>query len=193
MGVLDLINGEALTFLRRALPEELDAIPLEEVSVALREPMERTGLTIDDAALADAADATVGYAYLIQLIGYQVWRAGKGHIQESSVITEDDVKQGVAAALKEFNSIVHESAIAGLPLRALEYLLAMAQDEGVSSTNVIAERLQEPPSSLTSYRRMLIQRQLIEPSARGFVTFSIPYIQEYLRENKDDLLARYGR
>lgn len=193
MGVLDLINGEALTFLRRALPEELDAIPLEEVSVALREPMERTGLTIDDAALADAADATVGYAYLIQLIGYQVWRAGKGHIQESSVITEDDVKQGVAAALKEFNSIVHESAIAGLPLRALEYLLAMAQDEGVSSTNVIAERLQEPPSSLTSYRRMLIQRQLIEPSARGFVTFSIPYIREYLRENKDDLLARYGR
>ena len=53
-----------------------------------------------------------------------------------------------------------------LPLRALEYLLAMTHDEGVSATAVIAERLQVSPTSLTSYRRLLIQRQVIEQTAR---------------------------
>ncbi len=72
-------------------------------------------------------------------------------------------------------------------------LLAMTHDEGVSATAVIAERLQVSPTSLTSYRRLLIQRQVIEQTARGYVKFSIPYLGEYLVANRETLLARYGR
>ena len=39
---------------------------------------------------------------------------------------------------------------------------------------------------------MLIRRQIIEQTARGYVAFSIPYMREYLRENRENLLARYG-
>ena len=193
MGVLDLINGKALTFLRRALPEELAEIPLDEIAAAYRETIERSGLLIDDAALSVAAEATVGYAYLIQLVGYQVWRTGKAHADQSLVISEEDALIGIREAMGEFGDAVHEAAVADLPLRALEYLLAMTQDEGVSATATIAERLQVSPTSLTSYRRLLIQRQVIEQTARGYVKFSIPYMGEYLVSNRDALLARYGR
>lgn len=192
-GVLDLVNGKALTFLRRAMPEELAEIPQDEIMKAYRDTIERSGLSINDDALDIAAQATVGYAYLIQLVGYQVWRAGKAHASSSTVIEKKDAESGIVAALREFNNAVHESAVSDLPLRALEYLLAMTEDETVSATASIAQRLEVNPTSLTSYRRLLIQRQIIEQTARGYVRFSIPYTREYLQANREALLARYGR
>ncbi len=95
--------------------------------------------------------------------------------------------------MRDFDVTVHETALANLPLRAVEYLLAMAQDQGASRTSTIAERLGLGASALASYRRMLVKRQIIEPTARGYVAFSIPYLREYLHANREDLLARYGK
>lgn len=191
-GVMDLINGRALTFLRRAKAEELAAIPLDEVALALRASIEQSGLQVAPEALDYAADATKGYAFLVQLVGYHVWREGASHAGISTLLTQNDAKIGVREALREFNNTVHESAISDLPLRAVEYLLAMADGPVVVATKDVAERLGAPASSLTSYRRLLIKRQVIEPTARGYVKFSIPYIREFLLENREELLARYG-
>lgn len=191
-GVMDLINGQALTFLRRAKAEELGAIPLDEVSAAFRETIEKSGFSVSDDALAKAAKATAGYAYLIQLVGYYIWRVAKRHVETSTEIDAKDVEAGVEEAMREFNVAVHETALASLPLRAVEYLLAMAQDERVSKTSAVAERIGVNASSLTSYRRILIKRQIIESPTRGYVAFSIPYMRDYLLANREDLLARYG-
>lgn len=74
MGVTDLINGKALTFLRRAQSEELDFISLIEVRLSFRDGFAASGLILRDDQLETMARATAGYAYLIQLIGYHVWR-----------------------------------------------------------------------------------------------------------------------
>lgn len=190
-GVMDLINGKALTFLRRAKSEELAAIPLADVATAMRATIERAGMRIGAEPLQSLTEATAGYAYLIQLVGYHAWICARRHVSERAEITQQDVNQGVANAMREFNEAVHEPAIADLPRRALEYALAMTEDREVSSTAQIAERLGVPSSSLTTYRRMLIKRQVIEPTARGFVTFAIPYMREFLIDHRDELLARY--
>ena len=75
---------------------------------------------------------------------------------------------------------------------ALEYLLVMTQDEGVSATATIVGRLQLSPTSLMSYRRLLILRQVIEQTARGYVKFAIPCMGECPAANRETLLARYG-
>ena len=191
-GVMDLINGKALTFLRRAKSEELQAIPLDEVALALRASAEQSGMSIADDALEVAAAATEGYAFLIQLVGYHVWTQAYEHAGTSKQITLEDARRGIEEALEEFKDTVLETAISDLPLRAVEYLLAMSEDSSVSSTALIAERLQKAPTSLTSYRRLLIKRQVIEPTARGFVAFSIPYMREFLAARHDAILARYG-
>ena len=75
---------------------------------------------------------------------------------------------------------------------ALRYLLAMVKDRRVSSTSDIAKRLCVASTSLSSARSQLIERQIIEPTAYGYVAFATPFVREYLRKNRVQLLARFG-
>ncbi|WP_291289608.1 ATP-binding protein [Enorma sp.] len=192
-GVMNLLGEDGPTFLRRAYPEELDTIPIGEVAAAFQATFEKNDVQIDEDALTEAAEATAGYAYLIQLVGYYVWRSAQvrmGKLMKS--ISMEDVKDGVVAARREFDRTVLDTAIARLPKTAMDYLLAMAENRLASSTGEIAERLGISASSLSSTRKLLVSRQLIEPTARGYVDFSIPFLREYLIENRQALLARYG-
>lgn len=192
-GVMNLLGEDGPTFLRRAYPEELDTIPIGEVAAAFQATFEKNDVQIDEDALTEAAEATAGYAYLIQLVGYYVWRSAQvrmGKLMKS--ISMEDVKDGVVAARREFDRTVLDTAIACLPKTAMDYLLAMAENRLASSTGEIAERLGISASSLSSTRKLLVSRQLIEPTARGYVDFSIPFLREYLIENRQALLARYG-
>lgn len=46
-GVPDILNGKSIIFLRRAKPEELDAIPLDEVRDSLRDTIANSGFQIE--------------------------------------------------------------------------------------------------------------------------------------------------
>lgn len=191
-GVLNLLNGEGITFLSRAKAEELAPIPVPEVADALGHTIQASGLQIAPDALEYAASKTCGYAYLIQLVGYYVWREGRRHAKESRLISLDDARRGSEVAIQEYGSSVLETALAGLPRPAIEYLLAMTEDDAASSTSEVASRMGMPATSANTYRRLLIERQVIESTARGFVAFSIPFMRDYLLSHREDILARYG-
>lgn len=192
-GVLDMINGPSLTFLRRAKSEELDSLPVAEVADAMQLSFEKTGMHIEGETLDRVAAATSGYAFLTQLVGYYVWRRSAKHRDDAALVLPQDAEKGIEDASREFESTVLDTALAGLPLRCVEYLLAMADDDGASSTAEVANRVGLKASTLTSTRRTLISRQVIEPTARGYVRFSIPRMREYLLANKEGILARYGK
>lgn len=192
MGVADFINGSAMTFLRRAKPEQLDAIPENEVAAAFKKTFEDTGMPIGEPELSVAAAATNGYAYLVQLVGYNVWRVARRHFKESPQVTADDVKTGTHQAFLEYDEVVIEPALSKLSERAMSYLVEMAQFEGSASTGRIAESLGVQTTSLSSARRTLIARQVIEPTERrGYVKFAIPRMREYVNMHADDLMARF--
>ena len=190
-GVLDFINDSALTFLRRAKAEELAAIPIRDVKAALKKTFEDTGLTIDGDCLEKAAEATNGYAFMIQLVGYHVWRLAGRHAGESPAVKAEDVAAGVREAFADYDEAVIVPALAGLSERAMLFLIEMAKAGGSASTGRIAEKLGVPPTSLSSARRTLLSRQVIESPARGRVRFSVPRLKEYLDANADDLVARF--
>ncbi len=191
-GVLDLLNNKSMTFLRRAKSEELANIPIDEVPDALRTSIERSGLRIAAEALETAAVATEGYAYLTQLVGYNIWRTARRHVDVSREITMEDVERGVRTADKEYADAVLETALADLTRPAIEYLLAMCEDEAASSTGDIAKRMERRTSDANTYRRILIARQIIEATATGYVAFSMPRMRQYLMEHRERILARYG-
>lgn len=95
---MDLINGKALTFLRRALPEDLAPINQVEVALSMGDSFVATGLTIEDNLLSRAAKATMGYAYLVQLVGYSIWQRANLHRAKSAIVSERDVTEGIALA-----------------------------------------------------------------------------------------------
>jgi hypothetical protein len=180
--VSDLLNDDVLTFLRRANPEPLEDVSLSDVRDALRQTVIDHGRIITDDALDEAAQATSGYPFMIQLVGYHVWSKAPG-----AVIDIGAVRKGVPAARKRLGATVHEAALSDLSAVDRTYLLAMAQDEGPSRTGLVAERLNESVYYASVYRARLIDAGIIEPTGRGYVDFAIPYLRAYLREHA----ARY--
>jgi hypothetical protein len=178
--VSDLLNDDVLTFLRRATKEVLADVPLDDVRRALQETITTEGRTITTEALEEATEATGGYPFMIQLVGYHVWRKAR-----DDVIDLVAVAAGIQAARKRLGSTVHETALGDLSAVDRTYLVAMSHDPGPSHTPTVAQRMGEDMSYAGVYRSRLIDAGIIEPVGRGYVDFTIPYLREYLREHAD--------
>jgi hypothetical protein len=122
------------------------------VSTAIRKPIEREGREIAEAEAGRAAHATGGYPFLIQLVGYHIWRQQPRRRE----IAASDVDAGIVAARRRLGSLVHESAIADLSGVARTFLLAMAHDHGPSTMSDIAARLNVDSNYASQYRLRLI-------------------------------------
>ncbi|HEX9683003.1 MAG TPA: ATP-binding protein [Acidimicrobiales bacterium] len=174
-----VLNDDVLTFLRRADRHSLGRVPLTDVAVAITEPIDRAERHLSEELAARAAEATSGYPFLIQLVGYHIWRQPPRHKEISAA----DVDAGIVAARRRLGSLVHEPAIADLPGVARTFLLAMAHDEGPSKMSDIASRLKVDANYASQYRLRLIATELIEPVGHGRVDFTMPYLRDYLREH----------
>lgn len=118
-----LLHDEVTTFLRRATPVELKDIPLILVRQSLLETLTDHDYDIDGDALERAVEATHGYPFMIQLVGYNIWRkATNRHIDV------DAATAGVEAARIRLGGTVHEPAVEDLSEVDRTYLLAMAQE-----------------------------------------------------------------
>lgn len=190
-GVMNLLNGDALTFLRRAMSEELGSIPLDEVESSYRSTFEDSGLRAEDGALRSMAQATHGFAYLIQLVGYYTWRRSRKR-SEGAAVDEQMAAEGIRDAITAFGDSVLEPALSGLTKPAVHYLFAMTEDKSASSTAEVARRMGKGTAYANTYRRILIERQVIEATAPGYVGFSIPFMRDYLIDHRDAILSRYG-
>lgn len=190
-GVMDLINGKALTFLRRAVPEDLAPINQIEIALSLSDSFNATGLSLDGDLLSKAARATKGYAYLVQLVGYSIWQRANLHREKSTLVSERDVDEGILLAEARFHDVVHEPAISGLSRNEINYLYAMCEDSRQSKTSDLAKRLGKKTSELSSVRAKLLSREVIQAPQRGYVQFAVPDLDEYLKDNRDEILSRY--
>lgn len=192
MGVADFINGEAMTFLRRAKAEQLKSIPDDDVAAAFEKTFGDSGMPIAGNALSDAVAATGGYAYMVQLVGYNVWKVARRHFGESPAVTTEDVREGAEMAMEDYVEAVIEPALSRLSKRAMSYLVEMSGSDGPSSTGCVAKSLGVPAQSLSSVRASLIAKQVIEPTeARGYVDFAIPWMREYVGDHAVELMDRF--
>ena len=173
-----LLKDDVITFLRRAERHTLADVGLDEVRVALQETITATGRTIDADALDVATEATGGYPFMVQLVGYHVWRKAYGdHINQRQAVA------GVHAARVRLGDTVHEANLRALSAVDRTYLLAMAQDDGPSRSRDIADRLNRDMGYAAVYRARLVSAGIIRAEAHGYVDFTVPYLREYLREH----------
>lgn len=192
MGVADFINGEAMTFLRRAKAEQLKSIPDDDVAAAFEKTFGESKMPIAGEALSTAVAATGGYAYMVQLVGYNVWKVARRHFGESPAVTMEDVREGAEMAMVDYNEAVIEPALSRLSKRAMSYLVEMSRSDGPSSTGRVAKSLGVSAQSLSSVRASLIAKQVIEPTeVRGYVDFSIPWMREYVSDHAAELMGRF--
>ncbi len=176
--VSDVVNDDVLTFLRRADRHTLGPVSRADVERGFREPIEAAGRSIDAAALAVLVDGTDGYPFLLQLVGAQTWRLHP----EAAAITVEDARTGVERARRRLGALVHEPALADISDVDRAFLLAMTRDDGSSKMADIRARLGADDNYASQYRLRLIAAELIAPTRRGYVDFTLPYLREYLRD-----------
>lgn len=184
--VSPVLNDDVLTFLRRAERYNLGRVSLSDVEQAIREPIEENGREIDAVACTEAAQATGGYPFLIQLIGQYIWRQNP----KEKTITSSDVAEGVAAARRRMGSLVYEPALADISSIDRTFLVAMSQDDGPSKMSDICSRLGVSANYAGQYRLRLIEAGMIESVNYGEVDFAQPLLREYLTEHAASLAAQ---
>ena len=77
--VSDLLNEGVATFLRRADKIDLHAAAVREVEDSFTATFGQAGVSVSPGLVRYAAEATGGYPFLIQLVGYFLWREAENN------------------------------------------------------------------------------------------------------------------
>ena len=157
-----------MTFLQRCARAPLGPLTPDETRRALREPIVSRGSAIDDDALAEAVDSTLGYPYMIQLVGFHAWRMRATTDEPISVV---DIRAAIVEAEHAMVEQVAGPVWNRLSPMDRRFLVAMLQDETESSLADIAARLDRSLQYARTYRRRLFAAGALSPMPAGRVRF----------------------
>jgi hypothetical protein len=144
------------------------------VEVAFDKAFEKGGFGFAKGALAKAAGSTIGYPYLIQLIGYYLWKDAKKKI--GSV----DVARALKLSKVDLFRNIHDLIYNELSGKDREFVMAMTEDEEESEFGAIAKRMGVTSGYASKYRERLLKAGIVHSSGYGRLAFSPPYMREYL-------------
>jgi hypothetical protein len=173
-----LLRNDSISFLRRAFQHHLEAIDESEVRFSMKKTIELAGRTIEDEALSLAVRCTKGFPFMIQLIGYQMWRQ---HPENKSISLED-TKEGIILANNDLERMILEITYRELSEKDIEFLVAMLDDDDYSIISNIASRMNVTPKYAGMYRKRLIEQGIISSRGHGKVAFDLPMFREYLQQ-----------
>lgn len=179
-GINQLLDFPGTTFLRRARRFELGPLTDTDALATLTATATDSGHPFNEAAAHTAVSIAHGYPYLVQLVGYLAWNQSEG------TITTEHVEAIRQEAVETMGSQVHAPSIKGVPPAQRAYLHAMADlmdvEPDVAST-AVAQAVGKKPNEATDTRAKLLDRGLIEAPAWGKVSFTLPYLADFLRSN----------
>ena len=178
-----LLRVPGLTFLQRASTHTIGAVAAADVHEGLLVPIEASGRTVTADALATCVEATAGYPFMIQLVGYEVWRQRPARRR----IGAEDAEAGVSSARRRLAQLVHEPTLRDLSAIDKAFLVAMAVDDGPSLVGEVADRMGVDANYASQYRRRLLGSQVIRSVGYGVVDFNLPGLREYVRSRADAL------
>ncbi|MFG6304056.1 hypothetical protein ACGLFO_11860 [Corynebacterium hesseae] len=140
-----------------------------------------TSIAFNDEAADRATEASHGYPFLIQLIGYLAWNAASQ--ASETTISSTTVDAVLGEAITTMGTQVHDPAVRALSQRQLEYLHALADiadEAGTATSGAIAHELKTTTTSLSEVRARLLEQGLIDAPRHGTVALALPYLRDYL-------------
>lgn len=177
-----LLADPGATFLQRCERFDVGRLPDRAVREALEVPVRNLGGTVDPEGLDRAVAAASGYAFMVQLIGFHMWRSAS---DPTRLISAADVDHGIAEATRRLGPLVIQPVWRDLPDMQRRFCVAMLDDEGPSRMADIASRLGKSSKYVSVYRDRLIKVGMIVPAGHGLVEFALPHTAEWLRSRPD--------
>ncbi|MDR1188591.1 MAG: ATP-binding protein [Bifidobacteriaceae bacterium] len=174
-----MLRSDTVSFLRRAFRRQLGAVTIQDAAEAIERTLLATDRRIEPVALNMAAATSEGYPFLIQLVGYHLWRSAR----EDAAIGVRDAERASLAAQADMDRMILDNTIHELSKKDLAFLVAMTEDGDESSMGDIAKRMGASPSLAGKYRRRLMDQGLIADSGYGRVRFELPMLRRYAAAN----------
>lgn len=175
----DAVNHPGTTFLQRAASIELTRLDVQDVEDSYNDIFEKEGVTVCEGTTKLMAEASKGYAFMVQLVGFYTWQAAAR--DDSDKISLEHVKAGISEAKRSFSSTVLRPILSRLPKGQYDYLCAMMQcGEGDIKSGDVADKMGVSPSQLSVYRSRLIEAGILESAGYGKARIAIPYLEEHL-------------
>jgi len=172
-----LLRNDSISFIRRAFQHHLVSVEESEVRFSMKKTIELAGRTINKDALGLAVKNTKGFPFMIQLIGYQMWRQNP----EKKNITLDDAEEGIILAQNDFERMILDITYRELSERDLAFLESMLDDKEYSNISDISYRMDVTPKYAGIYRKRLIENGIISSVGYGKVAFELPMFREYIQ------------
>ncbi|MCP4967995.1 MAG: ATP-binding protein [bacterium] len=183
-----LLSDDVATFLQRCSRYDIDRLDPQATAFAIAGPIQQRGGTIEDQALSTAVEATSGYAFMVQLVGFHSWKAAP---DPTAVVTADDVATGIAEAERRIGRLVLAPTWRSLSDVDRRFLIAMARDDGPSRITTIAERLEVDNGYAGVYRHRLIKAGMIIAAGKGRIDFAQHSTRQWLRTEAAYLAAKF--
>ena len=164
-----VLADDGMTFFQRIARIRIKPLTEPEAMRALRSPIVDTGSRIDTDALEAAAQATSGYPFMVQLVGYHSWEFCSDHARGLSL---DDVGLGVAAANRAMEEQVLKPVWRDLSDMDRQVLITMSRfpDSEIKRRDLV-EAMGKGSGYLSTYLRRLDDAGVIYRPARGLLGF----------------------
>lgn len=179
--VSEVLNDKVLTFLNRARRVELGPLPIGEVDAFMKSAFEQCGVEISRAKSREAAEATKGSPYLMQLIGHYIVLYADTDGNVSTAAFDDAVK----IALQEYGNDVGKTTLAALSRNDIAYLQAMSELGSECRTADVASKMNVSADYAQQYRRRLLEAGIIRAPRQGIVEFAVPLLEDYLKSTRE--------
>lgn len=160
-----LQNEDNLTFLYRAPKIYLEALNIFRIADSYEAVL---NFSHDEAV--ELSKMTKGYPFAYQVIGYFAFEF------------RCDLKKALPEARQYLDEYVYDKVWSELSAKEVEILSAMAESE-IKDVNGIKQHLNLKPNEFSVYRDRLIKKGIVEGSRRGWLEFTLPFFDEYIKEH----------
>lgn len=180
-----LLTHKGFTFFQRCKRHQIGNLSLCDAKYAVATPLGDAGIFVDDKLLCRAAQATSGFPFAVQSIGYHLWEAA----QTSGEVTERDL----GSAIDAMRTDVDQAAGIdwdGFSPRLQDFLAAMSQDAGASRIADVASRIGATPNQANALRRRLIDAGALASAGYGRIVFSDQRLRDRAAAHQAETIVR---
>lgn len=175
---------DAATFGERSRWLPLDRLDADDSAVALVRPAADSGVAWELAARHRVVRDAAGYPYFLQLLGSTTWDAAEPG--PGGTLTLEHVHAGYHDAREQLGSLFRARWSKASPGQQ-EFVVAMVElmlDNGTDDVerSGVARRLGRTTREVSVPRDRLIAQDVIEPTGRGLLRFTIPGFAGFVAE-----------
>jgi hypothetical protein len=172
------IAAKAATYAERLFTAvELGPLSADQVITAVAAPAEELGVTWEQPAAEAVADRSDGFPFFVQMWAYHTWNAAR-----QTPISVADVDRAAPATLLNLDTSFFAARIARIPESEIAYIRALAAlGAGPHRSREVAEAAGRTSTQVSALRDRLIREGVVFSPRFGWVEFSFPHFDDYVR------------